>query len=905
MQKLHRTSTLGIFPALVLLICQSPQAADDRRPADFEVWGKEFVSVKDQRYGVENVSTADGIEPWGTLATRSAYGRFDPALFFYSGELSYFSQKPMDLLRDGSTLAPQNGGDVFGIGFKWLKPLEAGYEYEFHLAFTNLPDLIAIDNDVVWDSSGGYTKPHTGAPSVSEVVFHYVPRRSGQGMIWCVKDGTDGAIIMSDTPQFWCSRRPARPASAASYRQFSPPYEVKQTKKLYTYFDEEHRVPLTGWKKRPIKRPDYPTENTVVLNNTGLVKDNVPDEPGFLGHPKVPYSFFNLLADNGIRGTMLWGYILPENPEKSKKTDEEMIKRGLDTFYVDLPDEGRWLDPNPAFHNWGYGDKPKRIEDLDQWRTINYIMDNYPEAKIMLLVGGELEHVQFLTYPRTEHKFELVRRAYIEQHGQWVKKLKKNLHHPEKVVTAEQSLGCAYPLAYLLKNYDMSMTKTWGRQNVQINIATNRGACRAYGQPMMMADDPWIGGVWCTRSPEEMEQVWHLSYFSGVDYLYHEYLGFVQKGSKIYPNKWGEKELNFGRFAAVHPKRGKQIVKLGIKRGFGDDWSLIQSDYTTGAWGHSKNFRTGEDIADYTLLNAFFPSFGDCSHTSVYRLCTGAPFGPVDMVPWDAPVEHLKTYDVLVYFGLNAMDNRQYRALKDYVQQGGTLVIALGQLRLEGKDPREVIPEALDDAFLGAELDRMPKMLGNAEILFQQNPGTVNGFYEITPTTAEVIAKTKDGRPVVVRNGCGKGHVYFYATDFISKVDDESNIRFLSGLAKPSSLLDIGPASDWIEYTVWQKGKTYIIPIFNHGRVRFPSGNGPDHGVWKGHITLDFDKFSSLRNTELEAYHVMFQDPNMKLTSIPVTRTKGGARVDLIVDKRAEVVIGPKGLARKEFFYGQ
>jgi hypothetical protein len=457
-------------------------------------------------------------------------------------------------------------------------------------------------------------------------------------------------------------------------------------------------------------------------------------------------------------------------------------------------------------------------------------------------------------------------------------------------------------MAYLLKSYDVSMTKDWSRQNVEINIADNRGACRAYKRPMMLADDPWNGGAWCARSPDEMEQVWYLGYFSGVDYIYHEYLGFVQKGHEIFPNLWGERELNFGRFATVHPTRGGQVVKLAVMRGFGDDWSKIACEYTPGVWGYARNRRAGEDIADYNLLNVFFPGFGTSSYSDVYHLCTGTPFGPVDMIPWDTSLAHLKTFDVVVYLGLNAMDDSQYRTLKEYVKQGGTLVLTLGQLRTEGKEPRALLPAAVEDDLLGTRLDPVPApMAGKTLLDFQGKPGTVNGFYPLTLATAKPLAATRDGRPVIVKNRCGKGTVYLYATDFISKVDEASNTRFLSELFAPAKLLDIAPPSDWIEYTISQKAGTYIVGMFNHGRLRFPSGNGPDHGVWRGKIKLSFDKFPGLRATKSEAYRVEFQDPELQLIPVQLVRDRAGVSVELAVDRRAELIIGPKGSARQEF----
>ena len=680
---------------------------------------------------------------------------------------------------------------------------------------------------------------------------------------------------------------------------------------MYTLFDAEHSQPIGKWTKPPIEKPDYPTDEFIILDNNNAIKGEGTSPEGFLGNTKVPYSYFHLLADNGIHGSLLWGYTLPENPGLTREQDEAMINRGMNTFYIDVPDEGRWIDmqqkPEGFFHNWGYGKTPVNIEDLHQWKTVNYLTETFPDCKVMLLVGGELEQVQFLTYPPTEHIFELIRKAYIQQHIDWVQRLKSNLSHPNKVVTFEQSVGAAYPIAYLLKAYDIAQTKNWSRQNVEIDLANNRGASRSYDKPMMMADDPWVGDLCHTRSPEEMEQVFYLSYFSGVDYLYHEYMCLVQKADDIRPNKWGQKYLDFGRFTATHPKRGRQIVKIAIMRGFGDTWSEIYTQYMPAGWDKNKSRRIHDiKTRDYQLLKAFFPKFGTYYQTDPFRFCTGTPYGPIDMIPWDTQLNKLETYDLVFYFGLNAMDDKQYHTLKKFVAQGGKLVMALGQLRMEGKDPRRILPAAFNDDFFGVQIEELPTMVEDqAEIVFHQDIGTIQDYYELKILKGNPVAVTqKDTRPVVIHKKNGKGEVWLYATDYISKVNEEANINFFTRLAEGVKPLTIEPLSDWIEYTVWEKENLYILPLFNHGRIRFPSGNGPDNGPWEGTITLAFDKFPKLRGQQLEAYRVEFADPTFEFTPLPMTKGKQDVSIKLTVDKRAEIIIGSKGATQREFFWG-
>ena len=690
---------------------------------------------------------------------------------------------------------------------------------------------------------------------------------------------------------------------------------------VFTLFDDDYAKPIGKWLKPPIEKPDYPTDEFIILHYN-YVKQKI-DEKGFLGDDRLPYSYLNLLAENGIRGIM-FNFVLSPNPELSKKQDKQVVNKGLNVFYIDVPSEGRWLwlqemvrkDPNYMF--WGFK-VPTKIEDLSQWKTVNYLTETFPDCKVMLLVGGELENVQNLGRSRSDDHFDTIRR-YISHDIEWLKTLKKNLKNPENVLTFEQSLGAAYPISYLLKVYDMAQTKTWDRQSMEINIANNRGTSGSYDRPIMMADDLWglVGSeqatgtssglpndhIWSTRSPEEMEQQFYLSYFSGMDYLYHEYPFLNQVGNEFWPNLWGQKYLDFGRFTATHPQRGRQIVKTAIMRGFGDTWSKINAHPDI---PESKYRDNDAPIRDYQLLNVFFPKFGTRYQTDPHRFCTGTPYGPIDMIPWDTQLDKLKTYDLVFYFGLNAMDDKQYHTLKKFVDQGGKLVMALGQLRVEDKDPREILPAAVNDDFFGVKLDKLPRIVeGQAEIIFHQDKGAVEDYYELALLKGNPVATTqKDAKSVIIHNRVKRGEVWLYATDFISKINDEANINFFTQLAEGVKPLTIEPYCDWLEYTIWEKGNLYILPLFNHGRIRFPSGNGPDNGPWEGTITLALDKFPKLRSQQLEAYRVEFADPKFEFTPLPITKGKQDVSLMLTVDKRAEIIIGPKGTTQREFFGGR
>jgi len=119
--------------------------------------------------------------------------------------------------------------------------------------------------------------------------------------------------------------------------------------------------------------------------------------------------------------------------------------------------------------------------------------------------------------------------------------------------------------------------------------------------------------------------------------------------------------------------------------------------------------------------------------------------------------------------------------------------------------------------------------------------------------------------------------------------------------------LTFEPASEWLEYHVRKKRDCWILPIFNHGRGFYPSGNGPDHGAWAGRVIVDLRKLG-LAGQPVGAWRVTY-DPDRRpdpfaLTPVEVTCSPNGrhAMIDLTVHEFEELVLGPRGRTRSAFF---
>jgi len=358
------------------------------------------------------------------------------------------------------------------------------------------------------------------------------------------------------------------------------------------------------------------------------------------------------------------------------------------------------------------------------------------------------------------------------------------------------------------------------------------------------------------------------------------------------------------------------VVRLAVMRGFGAGGhpyhqDLIACPSTGGGWSRHRSAADLGAVRDFDLLDVFLPKFGTRQRTELTRFCTGTPYGPFDIIPWDTPSVVLNHYRLIVMMGLFGMDTTQYTRLKTWVGQGGTLVCALGQFRVPAAAPRPFIRADLA-VFPGAA----PKKNGTPPPPVARtidSPHAKDGrgvpkasvplrvFDCIPGKGALPTATTLSGRPLILRVRYGRGQVLLFCTPFLADAGERIAATEIVGAAKPLKMLDWAPASNWLEYIVHRKGSSYVVAIFNHGRLRFPTGLGADHGIWKGTLTLRQGQWPGLdKNANFAAFAV--NSTTFRLTPIALERARDGIQIHLQVDRFAEFVIGPAGSVQHDYF---
>ena len=770
------------------------------------------------------------------------------------------------------SVIPEDTGKMFGMILYPPYPLKKDVTYQFCLIFEAPPDYILVNGYKVWDIKENRLKRRR------EILFTYTPKEDNEKM----------EIVLVKDPSY----------GTAPILQFGKG-------------DSGHE-PNIKYRKLFISSVDNCSNKEKVSLPDGLIYYTIPDnhKMGYFGDiHKIPVEWTGGFPDRKDYPvddcqTFIWWIFTLSGCKLANKTGVDAFIWGTDKY---TPEQLEGFNPRALLFydssaGWSFREKgasywgdiiqPIR-ECIDKY---NYCLQTFPSVEIWV---GYLEQFwrdrylknnpEWANLLEQKNRFDWLR-ATFKINTQWKENILKETLSPERVKFLYDSNGAAWPMAYYHhQGADILGNKSIGRQNCNIVLANVRGAATTYNKKSFFTADPYPCWIKHQYSPEEYEQFLYAGYFGGADII------GVQCGDffvRDLPNPAGVKILEFAKFTKTHPLRGKQVIKIGIVRGFGDMWSFI---YCPGSDELETNmFSDNKDNADYNLLDIFYPEFGDYKHTNPDRWFTGTPYGDIDMLPWDAPLEKLKEYSLIIYTGINAMDDKQYEKLKEYVKQGGKLIMACGHLQKEGGD----ILTNFDPADSKEEIIERDIFRNDVSDLFGVEIGNKEGdIYRLKISDAQVVSEINN-QPLIVKKSTGKGEAYLFATKHLTttKQGEQEARRIIKQMADNISLIEFSPKSEWLQYFIQKKDDIYILSFLNHGRMKYPAGNGPDYGIYKGAITLKFDL-----PQDCEAFEVNTTD--MSLKSIPVYKRNNKTVFNISVDKKTEIVIGPAGKTANEFFH--
>lgn len=149
---------------------------------------------------------------------------------------------------------------------------------------------------------------------------------------------------------------------------------------------------------------------------------------------------------------------------------------------------------------------------------------------------------------------------------------------------------------------------------------------------------------------------------------------------------------NFYKFMKTHPRKGKNIRKIGFVEGryaapFNGIICLPDKDYQYSVWGafgcKKKEWEHLQPEKCRQLLDVLMPGASTHPLRQKYDkrrfFFAGTPYGDFDCTPIEADISYLKQYKLLLNLGWNTMITEDYQKLKKYVEQGGILLSGLPQ----------------------------------------------------------------------------------------------------------------------------------------------------------------------------------------------------------------------------------
>ena len=357
-------------------------------------------------------------------------------------------------------------------------------------------------------------------------------------------------------------------------------------------------------------------------------------------------------------------------------------------------------------------------------------------------------------------------------------------------------------------------------QNASIDIASARGAAKAFGKDMWAAINSFecqayggLGALDREAAADPMfkqrrSNLWwltqHLLYIGGARIIYSESGMFEHRVTL-------QKEFDDGhlcelratqteliKFADTYKLQGQPLANIAYLQGNYDI-------YKGGMFYPSFVEAMGNSLYSWKNLEVCFPAVNRhipanenlaAYKTESLAIISDTPYGEADILPVDANADVMGQYKVLITSGWHSMDTHLFKKLEAFVGHGGVLVMLLphmtsGKLK---RDPCSYIDDVWLERLCGVRfsgqqdkdmpLNRIQLSENMEKNLFpslrkylkrnktkSDHSGTLMKRIILAGSAVSVIAEEeKSGLPFLIKNKIGSGSVFlFNIADFPSQ----------------------------------------------------------------------------------------------------------------------------------------
>ena len=353
-----------------------------------------------------------------------------------------------------------------------------------------------------------------------------------------------------------------------------------------------------------------------------------------------------------------------------------------------------------------------------------------------------------------------------------------------------------------------------------------------------------------------------MSYLAGLDYVclesgYRELHSHLEeKLPEDHPlvQSYLKEAEDFAKFCNKDIRPGKcgPITKVAFVQGNLDGFGWGNS---SSLWGQFDNEKWGFAAPEfsYRILDEVYRTqeWHDGKNFGEYDYSGTPGYGTYDVIPATCPLDVLKRYDWVIFCGWNTMTPEIAETFKQYVEQGGNLLVTAAHMRNSvDRDIRGNFADFDWESFLGVKLtnDIIRTNDGYKFVKFStvdgvMYPGTYTllcdpawsagytDYVKAVPTSATAVCYVTDsfGRPdeagetfsipVVTENKVGKGNVIFMATSEYPGAPQVYPLykmivkAMLTASHRISDLKVIG--SDKIRFAMYEDEEKYKLYVFN------------------------------------------------------------------------------------------
>lgn len=822
----------------------------------------------------------------------------------------------------------------FGIEYFWEHKLKKNNAYQFVVEFPyagETPDIVTVNDNIVWTQTNDGLTDFGGKKTLT---FEYAATEDGYARIRFI---CETGIERGESKN--CGRRMLFPPYGDWTEQSMTCSSTEILKSPdYVKFDLHKDTEFIGCDPEETALMLRPTIDASIEGDeiAGLPKVNYKVSDMIIYDELMPsYSGATDVLKRFNTDTLCYSASTKRNNTNFEKWAKDAIDAGITHLglYTVMPLS--YTQQGAAEGEYNFTQVVNMLgspEELEMGITAttdiaNRWLELVPDGTVSIILceleshfgfwSNGIENANLAYFPGYESMQQGGVEAYRKAEAflrDFVARCDAKITDPDKITYVDNSSRGSFDLTRLARGgADVVMGKPTSRCNMNIVMAIARGAGVSYDKPYGVAWDPFDRDYWYGISNDALRQGWLSMFHAGADVILSEVP--TQNHTAETLTVQGKAWYDGVRYVRTHPDVGTPIVNTGIIRGEGDQWMRLAAK--SSAWEQNDGFysiemlnqislknvltkwaaaakvyraggvikATDTYVGDFGLLDVIFSNFGTATRTDMQRMLTGTPYGPANIMDDGISLEEMCKYDTLIYMGRGqTISEDRVKNLEAYVKQGGTLMIAAGQLKdAEGK--------LVVDSFAGVKLTKSKIVDGLP-------------YTYIESSDAKMIKRHKNGDPQALMANYGEGRVAFFSGEYLSAYDNEVVRETMQAILDESKDVTFSKDATYIEYTPNRKGKSVVLPFINNGRGFFPSGNGKDYGVWTGNVAVNLDDYG-LKADEVEIYRVDQSVDGTKAVSLKPVKFKTEDNTVVFALNIAlidEIVIGPKGQAEKDFF---